>query len=90
MEKARYVIEYNVDIEDKLKSLSKPVREVIRKAIEKKLTADPIAFGKPLRYSLKGYRRLRVGDYRVIYKIIEERVVVFIIDIDHRRDIYED
>jgi len=68
--------------------LPKSIREIIKKAIEKKLTVDPIAFGKPLRYSLKGYRRLRVGDYRVIYKIIEDRVLVLIIDIDHRKDIY--
>lgn len=88
MEKAQYIITYDVDIEEKLRALPKPIREVIRKAIEKKLTVDPIAFGKPLRYSLKGYRRLRVGDYRVIYRIIEDKVVVMIIDIDHRKEIY--
>ncbi len=90
MEKVKYIIEYDVDIEEKLRKLPKSIREVIRKAIDKKLTVDPIAFGKPLRYSLKGYRRLRVGDYRVIYKIFENKVIVFIVDIDHRKDIYED
>lgn len=90
MEKTKYLIEYDEDIEDKLRELPKPVREMIRKAIEKKLTADPITFGKPLRYSLKGYRRLRVGNYRVIYRIIEDKVLVMIIDIDHRDDVYED
>lgn len=63
---------------------------MIRKAIEKKLTTDPIAFGKPLRYTLKGFRRLRVGDYRVIYRIVENKVLVIIVDIDHRRVVYED
>lgn len=90
MEKTKYVIEYDPDIEQKLLNLTKSVREIIRKAIEKKLTVDPITFGKPLRFSLKGYRRLRVGDYRVIYKIIEDKVLVIIIDIDHRKDVYED
>jgi mRNA interferase RelE/StbE len=88
-QKIKYIIEYNVDIEEKLRRLSKSIREMIQKAIEKKLTVDPVAFGKPLRYSLKGYRRLRVGDYRVIYKIIEDKVLVIIIDIDHRKDVYE-
>jgi len=88
VEKIKYRIEYDVDIKEKLIILPKSIREIIKKAIEKKLTVDPIAFGKPLRYSLKGYRRLRVGDYRVIYKIIEDRVLVLIIDIDHRKDIY--
>lgn len=66
------------------------IRDVIRKAIEKKLTVDPVKFGKPLKYSLKGYRRLRVGKYRVIYKIDEDKVIVIIIDIDHRQDIYQE
>ncbi len=63
---------------------------MIRNAIEKKLTVNPISFGKPLQYSLKGYRRLRVGDYRVVYTIIDDKVLVFIIDIDHRKAIYRD
>lgn len=90
MEKVKYIIEYDVDIEEKLKELPKSVREMIRKAIEKKLTVDPITFGKPLRYSLKGYRRLRVGNYRVIYRIIEDKILVIIVDIDHRKEVYED
>jgi mRNA-degrading endonuclease RelE of RelBE toxin-antitoxin system len=45
-------------------------------------------FGKPLRYSLKGARRLRVGDYRVIYTI-EPDEVVLIVTIGDRRDVYE-
>ncbi len=65
------------------------IREIIRKAIEKKLTVDPHNFGKPLKYDLKGYRRLRVGEYRVIYKIDEGKVIVIIVDIDHRKDVYE-
>lgn len=64
-----------------------PIREVIRKAIEKKLTVDPHHLGKPLRYSLKGYRRLRVGDYWVIYKIDKGRVIVVIVDTDHRKHV---
>ena len=90
MEEVKYIVLYDVDIEEKLHSFSKPIREIIRKAIEKKLSVDPVAYGKPLRYSLKEYRRLRVSDYRVIYKVIEDKVIVFIIDIDHRKDVYED
>lgn len=89
MEKTQYLIEYDIAIEDKLKKLPKPIRQMILNSIEKKLTTDPISYGKPLRYSLKGYRRLRVGDYRVVYKIIEDKIIVLIIDIGHRKDIYE-
>jgi addiction module RelE/StbE family toxin len=88
VEKIKYLIEYDVAIEEKLRILSKPIREMIRRAIENKLVMNPVAFGKPLRYSLKGYRRLRVGDYRIVYKIHEEKVIVLIVDIGHRKDIY--
>lgn len=90
MEKIRYIIEYDEGIEEKLINFPKPVRRQIKEAIEKKLTIDPIAFGKPLRYSLKGYRRLRFGDYRVIYRIFDDKIVVFIIDVGHRKIIYDE
>lgn len=60
----------------------------VKKAIEEKLTRNPVEFGKPLRYSLKGCRRLRVGDYRVIYTI--DGKTVLIVKIGHRKEIYED
>lgn len=61
----------------------------IRSAIDRKLGTHPVEFGKPLRYSLKGARRLRVGDYRVIYTI-EPPDVVVIVKIGHRREVYGD
>ena len=48
-------------------ALPKTIKRLIQKAIEKRLTIDPVGFGKPLQYSLKGYRRLRVSSYRVVY-----------------------
>ena len=36
------------------------------KYIEERITFDPISFGKPVRYDLKGYRKKSVGDYRII------------------------
>ena len=60
----------------------------IKKAIEEKLTTHPEVFGKPLRFSLKGYRSLRVGEYRVIFRI--EKDIVKILIIAHRSAVYED
>jgi mRNA interferase RelE/StbE len=84
-----YKIEYVASIRDDLSSISKSSREQIRKAIEKKLATNPIEFGKPLQYSLKGLRRLRVGDYRVVFRIEEKDKTVLIIKIGHRREVYE-
>lgn len=66
--------------------LSAQWQETIRVAIETKLTTKPELYGKPLRRSLKNYRKLRVGDYRVIFRIEEKQVKIFIIQ--HRSKIY--
>ena len=64
----------------------------ILKAIRKKLTLDPKAYGKALIGPLKGYWRLRVDDYRVIYSILEKQIIVKVIKIGIRRDseVYEE
>lgn len=66
--------------------LSQEWRERIKKAIEEKLSTEPESFGKPLRRSLKGYRKLRVGDYRVIFRIEKKIVKIFVIQ--HRSIAY--
>ncbi len=50
--------------------------------------AHPFELGKPLRYSLRGARHLRVGDYRVVYRI-EPPDVLLVVKFDHRRAVYE-
>jgi mRNA interferase RelE/StbE len=77
-------------VKKQIPKLSFPVKNRIKKAIEKKLAINPIAFGKPLRYSLKGLRSLRVDDYRVIYKVDESDTKVTIVKIAHRKEVYED
>ena len=77
----------NTVIKKHIPVLAASSRIHIKQAIEEKLMVDPIGFGKPLRYSLKGHRRLRVGDYRVVYKI--ENNIVTIIAIKHRKEIYK-
>ena len=85
-----YRIEYLARVVDEdIPKLTKSIRKQVKRAIETKLTSHPIEFGKPLRYSLKGARRLRVGDWRVIYKI-EPPDVVLVVKIGDRREIYEE
>lgn len=64
----------------------KPLRERVIKSIEK-LKENPYA-GKPLSYDLAGLRSLRVGKYRIIYKIDEENKIIYLISIGHRVKIY--
>jgi mRNA interferase RelE/StbE len=60
----------------------------IRKAIEERLQSAPHDYGEPLRKTLKGYWKLRVGDYLVVFKVIESEV--WILGIRHRKAIYRD
>lgn len=83
-----YSIHYSDHVVQKdIPRLSKPVKLTIKKAIESKLLLDPIKFGKPLRYNLKGCRSFRVGDYRVIYQLYDNNINILIIS--HRRDCYK-
>ena len=69
-------------------ALAAPVRDTIRRAIEQRLTAAPLQYGKPLQHSLHGQRRLRVGDYRVIYQVDNKHRIVTVTAIGHRKNIY--
>lgn len=83
-----YRVEYLQSVVRKdIPGLSGAARERIKSANEGKLTTRPVEFGKPLRHSLKGARALRVGDYRVIYRL-EPPSTVVILKIGHRRDVY--
>ncbi len=85
-----FKVEYLASVRDDLKEISKADRNRIQKAIETKLVLNPIEFGKPLQYSLKGLRRLRVGDHRVVFKIEEQTKVILIVKIGHRKEVYDD
>ena len=86
-----YQIEYlDSVVKEDIPALPKRIKDTIKKAIEERLMIDPLGFGKPLRYSLKGHRRLRVSDYRIVYRIDAEKNTILIIAIKHRKDIYEE
>lgn len=85
----KYQIRYVEEVANKhIPSLASDMRMVIKRAIEERLMTDPIRFGKPLQYSLKGHRRLRVADYRAVYRIEIETKTVVIVAIKHRKDVY--
>jgi len=67
-------------------------RKRIIKAVRKKLTEKPKAYGKPLSGQYKGLWKLKVGPYRVVYEIIESQVTVYVIKVGYRRDseVYEE
>lgn len=84
-----YEVEYlDIVVKKDIPALAKSIKNSIKTAIENKLMLDPISYGKPLRYSLKGHRRLRVGDYRVVYRIEPSHHKIIISAIKHRKEVY--
>ncbi len=61
-------------------------KNIIKKLRE--LEKNP-KLGKPLIGNLSGLWKLRIGKYRVIYKIVEDKLLIFILDIGHRKNIYK-
>jgi mRNA interferase RelE/StbE len=67
-------------------SLEKPLRRKILTAIDS-LSADPCPTGCKKLSGQEAWR-IRVGDYRVIYEIHDQVLLVLVVDVGHRREIY--
>jgi mRNA interferase RelE/StbE len=70
-----------------LPKLDSRSKAMIKRAIEERLTTRPEIFGRPLRGSLKGYWKLRVGGYRVVFKLFDEKILILAV-ID-RKTVYQ-
>ncbi len=73
-------------VKNDIPALPKTMRNRVKTAIESRLATSPESYGKPLRHTLHSLWSLRVGDYRVIYRIDGEDVII--LKIGHRRDVY--
>jgi mRNA interferase RelE/StbE len=82
------IIYHTKVVEEDISQLAPLWRDKIQSAIEEKLVTYPDLYGKPLRRSLKGYRKLRVGDYRVIFRIAGLKVLI--LAILHRSVVYKE
>jgi mRNA interferase RelE/StbE len=70
-----------------LPRINKKMKKRIRASIENSLMLEPVKYGDPLKRTLKGYRKLRVGDFRIVYKVEQDNTLIF--GICHRKDIYQ-
>jgi len=83
---------YKLLIDDRvvndLQKIDQVWRVKILTAIKIKLIENPY-LGKKLVGDLSPYYRLRVGDYRVLYEVIENEVTVIVVKVKHRKNVYE-
>ncbi|MBQ9691423.1 MAG: type II toxin-antitoxin system RelE/ParE family toxin [Eggerthellaceae bacterium] len=86
---------YNVELSDRFKrefrKLDKYTQKLIRAWIDKNLVncENPRIYGKGLSANRSGQWRYRLGDYRLICLIEDEKMVVLALSIGHRRKIYK-
>jgi len=82
-----YKLIYHPDVKKiDLPKIDNHNKKIIKSAIEARLALQPEAYGKPLQRTLKGYWKLRVGDFRVVFKIIGDEILI--LAVMHRKNIY--
>jgi mRNA interferase RelE/StbE len=85
-------VAYLVEIENRcLRELKKLDRQVVRRAfeiIQREIARDPHA-GKALSGRYKGLFSWRFSDYRIVYEILGKRLVILVLRVSHRKDVYE-
>ena len=87
----KYSVEYTLQAVKQLKKLDVYTRKLILSWIEKNLVdcKDPRIHGKSLTANRSGQWRYRIGDYRVIARIQDDKVLILILEVGHCREIYK-
>ena len=87
-----WAVEFDDRARRELRKLDAKTQHAILRYLRERIagTKDPRRFGKPLRRNLAGLWRYRVEDYRLICRIEDERVVFLVLQVGHRREVYEE
>ena len=82
-----YKIAYTKEAVTVIKKFPHKKQRQIKEAIER-ISHDP-KIGKPLTHELKGLLTYRSGDYRIIYRIYHKEILVIILTVGHRKNVYK-
>ena len=87
----KYTVEYTKQAVKDLKKLDRPTAALILGWIEKNLVDcdNPRIHGKGLTANRSGQWRYRVGDYRILADIQDDKIVILVLGVGHRREIYD-
>jgi mRNA interferase RelE/StbE len=83
----RYVLEFTASASREFRDLEKQVQRRITEKVTA-LCEDPFPSGSKKLKAQPDHFRIRVGDYRVVYRIDGKRVVIVIVRIGHRKEVY--
>jgi len=82
-----YTVLFSDEAMHAVKRLDAKTKSQIRKAVDR-IALDPFE-GKELKAELRGMYSYRSGDYRIVYSVEKERIVVMILTVGHRKDVYK-
>ena len=85
-----YSLKFLNSAKKELSKLDKPIQKIIKeKLLILSNNPDELKNNiKPLKGEYKGKFRLRVNDYRIIYKIENDKIMIVVIRIAHRKEVY--
>ena len=84
------IVEYSEDVRKQLKKLNNSVKKRILDFMDEvAMLENPRVRGKMLVGNLLGFWRYRVGAYRILCKIIDSTMVICVVDIGHRKEVYD-
>lgn len=82
----KWSVRFHPDVEQDLKQLGKAEAQRVLVVIRERIAeGEPDKIGKPLRGALAGYRRVRTGDIRIVYRI-DGTEIVLVLCVGARRD----
>ena len=86
-----WTIEYARSARKSVEKLDPQARKNIRRYLEERIAGmdDPRTSGKALHGLLGGLWRYRVGDYRIVCEIQDQRLIVLVLTVGHRRNVYQ-
>ena len=81
-------IEWDEGARKDLRSLDPSIQRKILRYIRERILEDPKLFGRELVGNKSGLRRYRIQDYRVIVRLEDQNLVVLVLAVGHRKEIY--
>lgn len=81
-------VKYFIQAQKFLEDIDETTADRIQNSIENKLALNPDRYALPLRGLFKGFYKFRIGDYRAIFSI-EGNIILIVVLIAHRREVYE-
>ena len=87
----KYKVVFTEKSKKQLSKLDKPVASLVLGWIEKNIEGceNPRLYGKGLLGNKSGKWRYRIGDYRAICQIKDDEIIILVLEIGHRKHIYE-